>query len=141
MHRPMTRRSAAGVLALSVTIAAPATAAPDAGPATGVVDTGDTLVVSAVSRPNARVAIIEVTLEDGARLTVNVRPFDSYARISVGNLPGEGGTIDFRTGHVAPGQWHSLGTYDVTDAYAEVTHTVGGGTVRADAVRFSPSPS
>src|SRR3990170_4697343 len=49
MHRPMTRRSAAGALALSLTIAAlvaPATAAPDAGAATGVVDTADTLVVS-----------------------------------------------------------------------------------------------
>ncbi|TDE15131.1 hypothetical protein E1269_02835 [Jiangella asiatica] len=153
----MTRRSAAGVLALSLTIAAlvaPATAAPDAGAATGVVDTGDTLVVSGdtydlrivkggfrysfadrsgaeivpahhesgirflpqgesqfadavdaelISRPNARTAIIKVTLEGGSRITVNVRPFDSHARISVGNLPGEGGTIDFRTGYVAPG--------------------------------------
>lgn len=156
MDRRIVKRSAAGMLALPLTIAAlvaPATAGPEAAAPTGVVDSGDTIVVHGetydlrivkdgfrysfadasgtqtipahaesgvrlrpdggtefadavdadlISRPNARTAILKVTLEDGSRLTVNVRPFDSYVRISVGNLPGDGATIDFRTGPVAP---------------------------------------
>jgi hypothetical protein len=153
VYRRIVRRSAAGICALALTIAAlvaPATAGPAIA---GVADTGDTLVVSGetyrllivkdgfrysftdesgtqivpahaesgmrlrprgesefadavdtelISRPNARTAIVRVTVEGGEHLTVLIRPFGSYARISVGNLPGDGGTIDFRTGPVGP---------------------------------------
>nr|WP_246402076.1 TIM-barrel domain-containing protein [Jiangella mangrovi] len=50
-----------------------------------------------------------------------------------------GGSDDIPVDQCATGgQWHSLGSHDFADGFAEVTLTVGGGTVRSDAVRFSP---
>ena len=70
--------------------------------ADGASEAADAVDAELVSNPHARTAVIEVALTDGSHVTVNIRPFDSYARITVQDLPGEGGTIDFRTGHVAP---------------------------------------
>ncbi|MEN3609062.1 TIM-barrel domain-containing protein [Plantactinospora sp. ZYX-F-223] len=62
-----------------------------------------------VSSPRAATAVLAVTMTDGARVTVHIQPTDTYARVTVPDLPGQSSTVDFRTGGVAPA--YGLGDY------------------------------
>ncbi len=55
------------------------------------------------------IAVLDVTLTNGSRVRVQVKPEHGTVRISVPDLPGASSTVDFRTGGVAPS--YGLGDY------------------------------